>query len=258
MQLGARTRPRPISEQLFESYLDSQDLRWEYEPDFGSKRPDYLLTDSAGQCVVEVEELLCPNPVPTVGYSPVDAIRQAMRRGRKQLKGCKHLPASIALYSEAPYRSVTPVNVACAAFGPGYRDLRNYQKIEPWSPALRFSRRSELPSHLKRLANAFLSPTANRTVSAVIVVMRYQLSDFWLAVWKRLYERQMAGETLPPAASLAVAAELRDSVPRTFRFEGTIRTVILENPHCRIPFSHVFQGPFDQRWGWNGEWCLPI
>jgi hypothetical protein len=32
-------------------------------------------------------------------------------------------------------------------------------------------------------------------------------------------------------------------------YQGTIRTVVLENPYARMPFPpDLFMGPFDQRW----------
>lgn len=148
-----------------------------------------------------------------------------MRRARKQLRGCKHLATGVLLYSEAIYRTVTPVTVASAAFGPGYQDARRYDRIEPWSPALRFPSRRECSSSPARLRNPFLSSTDNRSVSAVIVLERYRLSEFQLKVWKELFARQTRGQPVQPGASMTVAAELQHTVPQTYRFEGTIRVV---------------------------------
>ena len=252
------TAGRSVAEELFEAYLGSQHLRWDYEPQVGRWRPDYLVHHPGGQCVVEVKELRRPDPVPTSGYSPVPAIRDAMRRARNQLRGCKHLPTAIVLYSESLYRNVTPLTVASAAFGPGFQDARQYDRVEPWAPALRFSRRDQVPTNLSRLANPFLSRTDNRTISAVIVLARYRLDNFQLAVWRRLYERQSSGQQLPPGASFSVAAELQDTVPATYEFEGTIRLAVIENSHARIQFpTGLFRGPFDQRWIRREEWCMP-
>src|ERR1700687_345711 len=84
-----------VAEHLFESYLASQELRWEYEPLLGGKRPDYLIQHSGGGFVVEVEELQRPDPTPTDRYSPTTAVREALRRARIQLRGCRHLPTGI-------------------------------------------------------------------------------------------------------------------------------------------------------------------
>jgi hypothetical protein len=246
-----------VSEQLFEAHLRSLLLEWDYEPGFGLKHPDYLLHHSGG-CVIEVEELQNPDPLPTTGFSPVPAIRDALRRARNQLRGCKHLPTGVVLYSESFYRTVSPITVASAAFGPGYQDLHDHRFVHPNPPVLRFLKPRELPAHLSELADPFMSSTANRSISAVIVLMRYCLSDFQLAVWQRLHARQIAGEQLPPGESSVVAAEFQGITPQTFRFEGTVRTVVIENPHARIPFpKNLFCGPFDQRWTWRGNHCAP-
>ena len=51
--------------------------------------------------------------------------------------------------------------------------------------------------------------------------------------------------------------ELQHSAPLTYRYENTIRVVVLENPHANISFPDVFRGPFDQRWTWQDGWCTP-
>jgi hypothetical protein len=250
---------KPTAEALFESYLASRELRADYEPEFGGKHPDYLVHAPSGDFVVEVEELHRPDPRPTSGYSPPTAIRGAMHRARNQLlRGCKHLPTAILLYSEDLYRSVTPINVACAAFGPGYNDARRYDRVEPCSPALRFAKTREWGKRLPKLANPFLSRTDNKSISALLVMVRYRLNEFELAVWKELLARQASGEQLRPGASLDVATRLQYTVPRTYQFADTIRVVVIENPHRRIQFpTDVFCGPFDQHWTWQDEWCVP-
>jgi hypothetical protein len=248
---------KPVSEVLFESYLSSLGLPWEYEPEFDGKRPDYLLSSAAGPFVVEVEELVDPDPLPSGGYSPTDAVREALRRGKKQLRGCKHLPTGIVVFSESFYRGVTPETAASAAFGPGFQDARRHDLIDPSAPAFRFPSRYACPPSVPKLANPFLSRTDNKSLSAVIVLARYALNDFHLAVWRELAARQARGEQIAPGASLAVAAELQHSVPLTYRYENTIRVVVLENPHANLAFPDVFRGPFDQRWTWEDGWCTP-
>jgi len=211
-------RRRSVAEQLFESYLGSQGLGWDYEPELGGRHPDYLVRYPGGTFAIEVEELQAPDALPTTGYDPATAIRDALRRARNQLRGCKHMPTGIVLYSEAAHRSVTPVTVASAALGPGYQDARRYDQVETRSPALRFPGKYECPVDAPKLANPFLSRTANRTVSAVMVLMRYRLSDFDLALWRELLDRQARGEVLRPGASLDVAAQLQH-VPRTYQWE---------------------------------------
>lgn len=247
-----------VSEDLFASYLSSRGLAWEYEPDFAGKRPDYLVHASGGDFVVEVEELRRPDRLPTAGFSPTGAVREALRRARNQLRGCKHLPSGIVVYSEDLYRSVTPATVAAAAFGPVFQDARRNDVVEPFAPAFRFPSKNECTTLPPKLANPFLSRTDNTSISAVIALMRYRLDEFQVAVWHDLLSRQANGEILDPGASIDASARLQDSVPLTYRFDGTIRVVVIENRHARIPFPEdVFRGPFDQRWTWQDEWLTP-
>jgi hypothetical protein len=153
---------------------------------------------------VEVEELAHPDPLPSGGYSPTDAIRAALGRGKKQLRGWKHLSTGIVLYSDSMYRSVTPETVAAAAFGPGFQSARRHDRVEVYAPAFRSPSRHECPTVVSKLANPFLSRTDNRSVSAVLVLMRYALDEFQLAVWRELADRQAQGEELRPGASLEV------------------------------------------------------
>jgi hypothetical protein len=251
------SNPKPVSEQLFESHLLSLGLPFHYEPTFGGKRPDYLVHYGRGEFVVEVEELRDPAPLPIGGYSPTTAVREALRRARNQLRGCKHLPSGIVVYSDSILRGVTPETVASAAFGPGFVDARRHDRTEAYPPALRFPSRHECPTNVGKLANPFLSRTDNTSVSAVLVLMRYALNEFQLAVWRELADRQAKGEILEPGASLEVMARLQHTVPVTYRFKDTIRVVVLENPHAAIQFPDAFRGPFDQRWTWQDEWCTP-
>jgi len=119
-----------LSEQLFESHLTSLGLSFDYESLFGGKRPDYLVRHSGGEFVVEVEELRDPEPRPAGGYSPTTAVREALRRARNQMHGCKYLPSGIVVYSDSMWRSVTPETVASAAFGPGFVDARRHDRVE--------------------------------------------------------------------------------------------------------------------------------
>jgi hypothetical protein len=242
---------------LFESYLSSFGFSWEYEPLLGGKRPDYLISHAGRQFVVEVEELRDPDPLPVGGHYPTTAVREALHRARKQLRGCKHLPTGVVVFSDSVFRSTTVQTVASAAFGPGFQDARRHDRVEVYAPALRFPSRHECPTGVPQLANPYLSRTDNKSVSAVLVLMRYALNEFQLAVWRELLARQVRGEVLPPGASLSVASELQSAVPLTYRFANTIRVVVLENPHANIRFPDVFRGPFDQRWTWQDDWCMP-
>ena len=49
------------------------------------------------------------------------------------------------------------------------------------------------------------------------------------------FMRRAGGEVLPTGASLEVTSRLRNKVPQTFRFDDTVRLVVIENPHANVP-----------------------
>jgi hypothetical protein len=64
-----------------------------------------------------------------------------------------------------------PSVLLSAAFGPGYQQAgRDYSKLDPSPSFYRFLKRSELPEDKHFLADAMLSPTANTTFSAIILL----------------------------------------------------------------------------------------
>jgi hypothetical protein len=247
----------PVSEVLFERYLSASGLPWVYEPTFGGKRPDYLLPTVYGDVVIEVEELRDPEPLPVGGYSPTTAIRDTLRRAHRQLRGCRHLPNGIVVYSESIFRGVSAENLACAAFGPGFTSEWVQNGLSTPIPTLRFAAKHECPPDYPRLANPFLSRDQNKSVSAVIVLMRFRPNEFEIAIWRELRRRQALGEELRPGASLDIAAHLQADGSWSRRGEEMLRLVVFENPHANIPFPQVFFGPFDQRWTWQEDRCLP-
>jgi hypothetical protein len=58
-----------------------------------------------------------------------------------------------------------------AAFGPGYQQIGcDYSKLDPSPSVCRFFKQSELPEGKRFLADAMLSPAANITFSAMILL----------------------------------------------------------------------------------------
>jgi hypothetical protein len=71
-----------------------------------------------------------------------------------------------------------------------------------------------------------------------------------------LYARQEAGEVIEPSAQFALVEELAPALRESRRYPDTVRVAVIENRHARISFpDDIFRGPFDQRWGWQGDLC---
>jgi hypothetical protein len=106
------------------------------------------------------------------------------------------------------------------------------------------------------LANAVLSPVYNTAISAILILSDYALCDRALALWRQFSRRQAEGEVIPPGEGMRVLAEPHDNLPNAHQFAGTVRVIVLENPHTpaarRFP-EDLFRGPFDQRWSAHNE-----
>jgi hypothetical protein len=234
-------------------------MTWEYETLPGLKKPDYVILCASGKCVVEVKEIEDPDPRPIEDFEPDRPVRAKIRRARKQLGEYKDLPCSLAIYSESMFGPYEPSIMLAAAFGPGYQQTgRDYSRIDPKPSFYRFLKQSELPEDKHFLADALLSPAANRTFSALIMLTRYEVNELHLEVWKRQYVQQEAGHEIHPDDQFRLLNELAPALGQSRRFAGTTRVIVIENRHRRVPFPQdLFRGPFDQRWGWTDDWCGP-
>jgi hypothetical protein len=125
------------SERLFADYLSANGWEFEYEHEFGGKRPDFALKAPAGEfdAVVEVEDLMLSKaealrrkadsearllgvPVPARRVNPYKHVRQAINDATKQFRGTKNLPSMVVLYDRAFRADLTnPMVVFGAMFG---------------------------------------------------------------------------------------------------------------------------------------------
>lgn len=119
------------AEHVFQSYLHSQNLKWEYEALPGRMKPDYLVHHLSGKCIVEVKEIEDPNPLPTDEFDPLRSVRNKIKRARAQFREYKEYSCSLALFSESMFGPSEASTVLAAAFGPGYQQGgRDYSRID--------------------------------------------------------------------------------------------------------------------------------
>jgi hypothetical protein len=248
------------AEIVFEGCLNQRGLRFEYDALAGNKKPDYLIHGPSGDCVIEVKQIEKPKSLPPGGFNPDRFVRAKIDDARKQFREYKHLSCSLAIFSKSMFGPSDPGVILSAAFGPGFQQYdRDGSRIDPRPTFYRFSNKSELRPEQQFLADAMLSPAANTTFSAIILVMRYELNELHLEVWRRLYAMQVSGQEVRPNDQFGLLNELGPALVDKRRFCGTIRVVVIENRYARIPFpEELFRGPFDQRWGWQENLYGPI
>jgi hypothetical protein len=241
--------------QDFERYLDEREIVWKHLKVGSGKTADYRVGFANAEITCEVKTLVGSRRLKSGGYDPCRSIQQKIRRARPQLKTSCDEPCCVVLNSRSALHDLDATVVACAAFGPGFTQYRpDRAVIDDSPPVLRFSRRHKLPAGIQHLANPVLSSACNRTISGLVVFGGYALSHRDLEVWKQLMNRQRSGEKLWPGESLRVLEAQLDRLPNTYQYQGTLRAIVLENPHARVSFPEaLFRGPFDQRWRAFGD-----
>jgi hypothetical protein len=233
------------SEEVFERYLEGQQLTWTRLSDPERKYPDYKVQHREMACLFEVKEFDEPAVQPSGGFSPCPAIQKKIRRARKQFKHFKDDCCAVVLWnSKSIYRSLLLDAVAPAALGEYVR-----------RDATASSNRHAEPPRYQFSGSAALTPKHNTTISAITILAPYRLNHLWLEAWRILDTRRQRGDEITPWDQFGLLQELSSDHPATFSYEGTIRAVVLENPHARITFPpDLFVGQFDQRWRRESGW----
>jgi hypothetical protein len=231
---------RTESEAAFEQYLEARGLNWSRIPTSDQKQPDYKIEHGARTCVFEVKEFDDPATKPSGGFSPCPPIREKINAASKQFQHYKNDCCALVFWNTNFYRNVMPEVVSSAAFGERVRVNRSSLGAE--ASRYRFSGRAEL------------RPDCNTRISAIVVLAPYRLNHLWLEVWQRLHAKRQRGETVETSDQFNLLHELSPDGTANYSYEGTIRTVVLENPYARVPFPNdLFVGAFDQRWHMNKE-----
>jgi len=229
------------SEVTFERYLDSQNIGWTRVLTSTQKQPDYRVDHNSKKCLFEVKEFDDPAIAPSGGFSPCPPIKAKIRAAAKQFKQHRNDCCTLVLWSSNFHRSVQPQVVLSAAFGEYVRQTTSPLGAEPSS--YHYSGRAEL------------RPDCNTTYSAIAILAPYQLNHLWLEAWRRLDARRRQGEEIKTSDHFELLHQLSPEGRTSYSYQGTIRTILLENPYARIAFPpDLFAGPFDQRWRMESGW----
>lgn len=146
--------------------------------------------------------------------------------------------------SKSIYRSVLLDAVGAAAFG-------EYVRVAPET----FQNLRAEPPRYEFFGSAELTPKHNTTISAIVILNPYRLNHLWLEMWRELDAKRQRGDEIKPWDQFEILQRLSADHPVTYSYEGTIRTIVLENPYAKIAFPpDLFAGPFDQRWRMQSGW----
>ena len=228
------------SERAFEQYLTQQKLQWTRLPETDRPQPDYAVKHERVRCLFEVKEFDIPTIQPTGGFDPSPAVREKIHRARRKFGEYKDHPCAVVLWSsKSILRTLIPPFVMAAAFG----------NVIDFGDGFEGDIGDE-PLCYAFSGPAALTPSANTTLSAIVILSSYQLDQVWVEAWRRLSEKIQKGEPTQLSDQFNLTQQVAENfVGSRYLFQGSLRTILLENPYARLPFPpDLFMGPFDQRW----------
>jgi hypothetical protein len=130
------------------------------------------------------------------------------------------------LWNTSIYRRAIPEIVLSAAFGEKVDISRTPLGVEP--SIYQFTGRSEL------------RVDCNKRFSAIVVLSPYRLNHAWLEVWRKLHAKKQKGEEIKPSDESDLLHQVESEGIMGYSYDGTLRTVVLENPYARNPFVLVW------------------
>lgn len=244
---------RNESELLFEEYLSAHGYTdWTHEIPLEGKRrkPDYRLEHGGASHFLEVKEFDTPLPGPgCFAYDPYGPIREKINQATRQFKDYKAFSCSVVLASPKPtfVHLAYPWAIIGAMLGnPGFRFQLGIRPDKEHPLEQVFTGGGKMIDYKHQKAQ-------NTTVSSIVVLATYPL--WWnqgrIAIKER--QRELGRET-----TLDEDLALHESIPDSPEFRR-LRVSVYENPYARIPLSRdLFSGPFDQRWGVDGQFIRRI
>ena len=244
---------RNESELLFEEYLTAHGYSdWTHEVPVKGKRkkPDYRLEHEGFSHFLEVKEFDTPLPGPgCFAYDPYGPIREKINQATRQFKEYREFPCSVVLASPKPtfVHLAYPWAIIGAMLGNlGFRFQVGVKpdKEHPLEQVFTGGGKMINEKHRK---------PQNTTVSSVIVLGTYPLWTNQIRVAIKMRQEELGRPT-----TLDEDLEFYETMPETPDLRR-VRVSVYENPYARIPLSRkLFNGPFDQRWGTEGEFIRRI
>jgi hypothetical protein len=241
---------RTESELLFEEYLIAHACaEWEHEKPLPGKRkhPDYYVQHRGRVLIFEVKEFEAQPPQHNeLGfYNAYDPLREKINQAVRQLREYKEFACSIVL---ANPKSVPLIHLGdwWAIYGAMFGNLGFAVPVGPDAEKTGpiknvFLRGGKMVDEKRRKPQ-------NTTVSSIIVLGTYPLwaKQVQLAIKERQTE-------LGRKTTLEEDRVFYEAMPESPDLRR-VRASVYENPYARIPLSRdLFNGPFDQRWGVEGQ-----
>jgi hypothetical protein len=239
----AGTPPKTAGEEVFESYLDSVPLPFEFEKqhDGKRKRPDYTIVWKGRAVVLDVKDFDPPTQIATGPYAfdPYPRIREKIDQGRDKFREFKEYPCGLVLYNRGD---------------PFVQLLEDYIMLGAMYGDSGFTFPFDLhtgmgdPSQMKpafvgrgKMIRPRRPTPQNTTISALITLDR--IRPHFLTFLQMSHEF--------PDKDFCQLKEHAKRVIPNYDPEGEVtRVIVWHNAVARIPFPEdLFRGPYDSHMG---------
>jgi hypothetical protein len=244
---------RNASELLFEEYLTKHGYNdWKHEAIIESKRkkPDYRLEHGCTVEFFEVKEFDAPPPMPGFGtYDPYGPIREKINQATRQFKEYKEFPCSEVLAN--PKSAFVRLGDWWAILGAMLGNLGFSVPVGPNAEKGGPTKNVFLGGG--KMIDGKRRKPQNTTVSSIIVLGTYPLWKKQIQIAIKERQRELGRKT-----TFEEDWAFYEEMPETPDLRR-VRVSVYENPYARIPFGRdLFNGPFDQRWGTEGQFMKRV
>lgn len=251
-ELASFIRRRNVSELLFVEYAEEYKLgRLEYEPIFpgSTRRVDYRIAHAKYPLWFEVKEF---EDDPTLfgsgggAFDPHVGVRTKIAKAAEKFRDYDDECCSLVLFNERTnlVDICTPRIVLGAMLGSVGFVVPYDTTTESWSgPVI-----DNVFMDGGMMFHPHIKTPQNTTISSIIALERFNVGQHELQIDVERKERAEQ-RSLPLEEHLAMLQANRQVYVRR-----VLRTIVYENPHAKRPLPpDIFTGPFDERWGQEGE-----
>ena len=225
---------------LFEQYLESQGLRFEFEREHAgkSKRPDYTIEWEGETLIFDVKDFDPPARI-SMGFQqfdPYTPIREKINQGREKFKQYKEYCCGLVLHNAGqPFVSLHVPDIMLGAM---YGDSGFTFPVDTSTGVGDANRIRQAFLGRGKMVRPNWSQPQNTTLSALIAVISIQPHFLHLLDLVR-EDPQRDNE-----------AEIRRRIPNYDPNLEARRVIVWHNAFARIPFpSGLFNGPYDTHFG---------
>lgn len=231
-------------EKLFERYLTSQGLSFEFEKEYQgkAKRPDYAIRWEDSPVLIDVKDFESPLPSGVGAFDPYPPIREKIAQGCKKFKEYKNFCCALALFNNNAFVMIQNADfVLGSMYGDsGFTFPINIQTGVGSADLIerKFLGRG-------KMVRPHWSHPQNTTISALITVTAIRPHYVRLV---EMLGTNIKGRTLMTIEECEAELQLKDP---TYNTELEIpRVIVWHNAVARIPFpSNLFCGPYDTHFG---------